>query len=720
MRRLLMIFCVLSLVLFLTVSAMARTEAKSETIAKILAAEDNATYQAELETWLLDDSLPVQVRHLAAKAIGHIGDPAGSPALVRALKNDQIDRAVVCAALGWLWTNTPAKAYRIETPPEVLKALLAVGKSDPSLKVRAAAYTAIALGLPQQGQKEAGEALVDLTNFNDNPDAAELLIALVRVAAQERPKKSPIEERIDQRIEQTMNLKDPREAIFAAAFASSNPRIVYHAAYFAGRKQTFDLPLEDELIAAFAHNDPSVRVQALQALRRRDKIDQAVKGKMIPMLAKGTMAEKIAAVQVVAEKFPPEKALDLLKKTLGHAGAGQSTGLHQAIFESLATIKEPAVVEFLLDVSQQKVPYARLARLAAAQAGAKEQLLAQSPERFSYTDADALHYVDVLAALEAYDRLEWLLKGEGVPERFVRSLSVRQSTVMALAYDRDFAARSEMATKHPEWRNQADPFVRSIAAETLGATKAAEALEPLLKLWERAGEDRGDDAALAVLSAMETIVNAKNSPAYTHGMLGEVARQGIDDRRLTVRRKAAQVLYDLTREIHKAPLYGACPGRSLKDYRALAERLADGQREKKLLLQTDKGDITLIVRYDLAPLTAENFVRLASTGFYDNLVFHRVVPLFVAQGGDPAGLGWGGPGYTIRDEEGVMPFEVGVLGMASAGHDTAGSQFFITTVTAPHLDGLYTAFGKVEGDAALATVQKIAVGDRILSIKTDW
>ncbi|HPQ71774.1 MAG TPA: peptidylprolyl isomerase [bacterium] len=719
MRRFPMMFCVLSLVLLLTVMAMAKTDAKSETIAKILAAEDNATYQAELETWLLDDNLPVEARHLAAKAIGHIGDPTGSPALVRALKNDKLDRAVVCAALGWLWANTPAKAYRIETPPEVLNALLAVGKSDPSLKARAAAFTAIALGAPQQGQKEAGEAAVAL-NKSDDPDAAELLIALVRVAAQERPKKLPIEEHIDKRIEQTMNIKDPREVIFEAAFASSDARVVYHAAYFAGRKQTFDLPLEDELTAAFAHADPMVRVQALQALRRRDKIDDAVKGKMVPLLAKGTMAEKIAAVQVVAEKFPPEKALDLLKRTLGHAGAGQSTSLHQAIFESLATIQDPAVVAFLLDVSQQKVPYARMARLAAARAGAKEQLLALSPERFSYTDADALHYVDVLATLEAFDRLEWLLKGDGVPERFVRSLPVRQSIVMALAYDRNYEARAEMATKHPEWRNEADPIVRSIAAETLGATKTAEAVEPLLKLWERATEDRGPDAALAVVTAMETIVNAKNSPARTHGVLGEIARQGIDDRRLAVRRKAVQVLYDLTREIHKKPLYGACPGRSAKDYRLLAERLANGQREKKLLLQTDKGDITLVARYDLAPLTAENFVRLASTGFYDNLVFHRVVPLFVAQGGDPAGLGWGGPGYAIRDEEGVMPFDAGALGMASAGHDTAGSQFFITAVTTPHLDGLYTAFGHVEGDEALTLVRKLTVGDRILAIKTNW
>lgn len=720
MRRFNLIFCVSALVLFLTAMATAQTHSKSDIIAKILAAEDNATYRTELETWLLDKSLPLDIRHLAARAIGHIGDPAGSPALLRALKNKKLDRAVVCAALGWLWTNTPAKAYQIETPPEVLKALLAVGKNDPSLKVRAAAFTAIALGMPQQGQKEAGEALAALDKSDDSPEVVEMLIALVRIAAQERPKKLPIEEHIDKRIEQTMNIRDPREAIFEAAFAASDARVVYHAAYFAGRKQTFDLPLEDELTAAFAHADPLVRVQALQALRRRDKIDDAVKGKMVPLLAKGTMAEKIAAVQVVAEKYPPEKALDLLKKTLGHAGAGQSTSLHQAIFESLATIKDPAVVAFLLDVSQQKAPYARMARLAAAQAGAEDQLSALLPERFSYTDADALHYVEVLAALEAYDRLEWLLKGDGVPERFVRSLPVRQSIVMALAYDRNYEARGEMATKHPEWRDQADPIVRSIAAETLGATKAAQAIEPLLKLWERAKEDRGPDAALAVLTAMEMIVNAKNSPARTHGALGEIARQGIDDRRLAVRRKAVQVLYDLTREIHKTPLYGACPGRSEKDYRALAERLADGLREKKLLLQTDKGDITLVVRYDLAPLTAENFVRLASTGFYDNLVFHRVVPLFVAQGGDPAGLGWGGPGYAIRDEEGVLPFDAGVLGMASAGHDTAGSQFFITAVTTPHLDGLYTAFGRVEGDEALATVQKLVVGDRILAIKANW
>lgn len=720
MRRYLLIATVSFVAMCLTVSAMAKAKTSSETIGKILAAEDTIIYQPELETILLDEDLSLDVRHMAAKAIGHIGDPTGSPVLVRALKNDKLDRAILCRALGWLWANTPAKAYRIEAPPEVRTTLLRVAQRDPSIGVRAAAFTAVALGFPRQGQKEGGEVLGKLDLQSGDPDTANLLIALIRVAARERPKKMPLEGRIEKQIEKMMKLNDPRMSIFNAAFKYDDARVVYHAAYFSGRKETYDLPLADELTAAVGHADAMVRAQALQALRRRGKLTDAVLAQMPKMLAKGEMVEKIVAVQVVAEKYPPEKAFHLLKKTLGHAGAGWSTGLHQAIFENLATIKAPGVVEFLLDVGKQKVPYARMARLAAAQAGAKEPILALSPERFAHTDRDALHYVDLLHALDAADRLEWLLKGEGVPERFVRSLPVRQSIVMALAYDRQHTARGEVAAKHPAWQTDADPIIRSIAAETLGATLNADVLKPLYRMWERGKEDRGPDVALAVLGAMEALVKAKDSPARAHGLLGEIARQGIDDRRLAVRRKAAQVLFDLTREIHKKALYGACTGRANRDYRQLAERIVNGLRQKKLLLQTDKGDLTLVVRYDVAPLTADNFVRLAATGFYDGLIFHRVVPLFVAQGGDPGGLGWGGPGYAVRDEEGVLPFVAGTLGMASAGHDTAGSQFFITAMATPHLDGRYTAFGHVEGDDALQIVQKLTPGDRILAIKTDW
>ena len=126
----------------------------------------------------------------------------------------------------------------------------------------------------------------------------------------------------------------------------------------------------------------------------------------------------------------------------------------------------------------------------------------------------------------------------------------------------------------------------------------------------------------------------------------------------------------------------------------------------------DGGVIALELYPEIAPISTENFVKLAKDGFYDGVVFHRVVPGFVIQGGDPTGTGMGGPGYEIKGEfaaNGVkndLKPTRGVLSMARAQHyDSAGSQFFIMVEDAPHLDGQYAAFGKVT--SGMEVVDKI-------------
>lgn len=126
------------------------------------------------------------------------------------------------------------------------------------------------------------------------------------------------------------------------------------------------------------------------------------------------------------------------------------------------------------------------------------------------------------------------------------------------------------------------------------------------------------------------------------------------------------------------------------------------------------GEISLELYPDTAPVTVENFVSLAKKGFYDRLTFHRIIPGFMIQGGDPNGDGTGGPGYTIKgefDSNGVknpIAHKRGVISMArkSFPFDSAGSQFFIMHQDAPHLDGDYAAFGRVTG--GIETVDKIA------------
>jgi peptidyl-prolyl cis-trans isomerase B (cyclophilin B) len=114
------------------------------------------------------------------------------------------------------------------------------------------------------------------------------------------------------------------------------------------------------------------------------------------------------------------------------------------------------------------------------------------------------------------------------------------------------------------------------------------------------------------------------------------------------------------------------------------------------VLQTSHGPIDIELYPEDAPKTVDNFVKLARDGFYDNLVFHRVIPDFMIQGGDPTGTGSGGPGYSFEDEFNRHKVERGALAMANAGPNTNGSQFFIVTAEAcPWLDGKHTVFGKV-------------------------
>jgi cyclophilin family peptidyl-prolyl cis-trans isomerase len=125
----------------------------------------------------------------------------------------------------------------------------------------------------------------------------------------------------------------------------------------------------------------------------------------------------------------------------------------------------------------------------------------------------------------------------------------------------------------------------------------------------------------------------------------------------------------------------------------------DPQKTYTATIQTDDGDIVLQLFADKTPNTVNNFVFLAREGFYDGVIFHRIIDNFMVQGGDPTGTGRGGPGYSFADEfhPELRHDGPGVLSMANAGPNTNGSQFFITHVATPHLDGKHSVFGRVTG-----------------------
>jgi peptidyl-prolyl cis-trans isomerase B (cyclophilin B) len=153
-----------------------------------------------------------------------------------------------------------------------------------------------------------------------------------------------------------------------------------------------------------------------------------------------------------------------------------------------------------------------------------------------------------------------------------------------------------------------------------------------------------------------------------------------------------------------------------KSWKTPPEMEIDPKKKYHASMNTDRGVIELDLFPEYAPVTVNNFVFLARQGFYDGVIFHRVINNFVIQGGDPSGSGMGGPGYRFQDETMNNPLkhETGMMSMANAGPNTNGSQFFITHSPQPHLNGKHTVFAKVVN--GMNVVNAIRQGDKIINV----
>jgi len=154
-----------------------------------------------------------------------------------------------------------------------------------------------------------------------------------------------------------------------------------------------------------------------------------------------------------------------------------------------------------------------------------------------------------------------------------------------------------------------------------------------------------------------------------------------------------------------------------KRYSAPPQMQIETNRTYHVVIKTNKGDIQLELNPAEAPMTVNNFVALARDGYYDGVTFHRVVPRFVIQGGDPTGTGSGGPGYQFQDEAVKRPYKAGTVAMANAGPNTNGSQFFICLEDQPGLPPNYTIFGDTV--AGMDVVRNIRVGDVMQSVTVE-
>ncbi|MEI2688324.1 MAG: peptidylprolyl isomerase [Anaerolineae bacterium] len=155
---------------------------------------------------------------------------------------------------------------------------------------------------------------------------------------------------------------------------------------------------------------------------------------------------------------------------------------------------------------------------------------------------------------------------------------------------------------------------------------------------------------------------------------------------------------------------------SSKQWTSAPQMQIDPKKQYTATIATNRGEIVIELYPQVAPKTVNNFVFLAQQGFYDGVTFHRVIRDFMIQGGDPTGIGSGGPGYRFEDEVRNNPLkhETGVLSMANAGPNTNGSQFFITHSPQPHLNGKHTVFGKVT--SGMDVVNSTRQGDVMTSV----
>ena len=244
--------------------------------------------------------------------------------------------------------------------------------------------------------------------------------------------------------------------------------------------------------------------------------------------------------------------------------------------------------------------------------------------------------------------------------------------------------------------------VRATVASILGEQAKPESLVPLIAALQQCEDDLTNDAKLAILTALSKF---KSNQAV------EAIGTALNDSDHLVRRRAVELLKQVGAGDFSDRIGIVKTSNRKADYQRVVARM---NRKVIAKIYTAKGAITMDLFPRDAPLTVDSFITLARRGYFNGLTFHRVVPNFVIQGGDPRGDGEGGPGYQIRCEVNMQPYGRGALGMALSGKDTGGSQFFITHSPQPHLDGGYTVFGQVT--SGMAVVDRIVRGDVISRI----
>ena len=690
----------------------ARVGVPVETLLQIIEAEDERRWDAAEFGKLFGDAR-VSVRRRAALAAGRIGDE-GAVAPLGALVYGDADervRATAAFALGEIEAESASGA---------LQEALARSKS-PELRARAIeALGKIAAALPDaraDAKKRIGDAIVGALTAHSRQPKPDRLLVLLGITAVLRAKPeagahtaalflASKDARVRGDAANTLTRLRAQESLerLRAMLASDADAVARaNAARALGAAED---KAAFEVLAARAAEDPDSRVR-VSAVRSLALLKDARAGAPLLSRAEGLFADyRLEKGRVASAKVP--SAVNELLEIFTALGRVLANTNEQRVVDLLRVYRSEGLVAPELETALARIAPAQYMRDPAVSGLFTRVPTFRDPsvtwqkvsamgqglgEMASVTSAQVGNSVVSMQA-DAQIALRSLIASPNTPALAVPDL------LRALAAFKpiDLAAVARTQLKAD------DVIVRATAADILSDLPPdADTSRALVEALPRALSDEINDAALSVLGAL-----AKQQGGHASAAI-ETALETTD---YLVRRRAADILHERAGGTDGARRVETVNTRNHRaDYERAAARIGKSVRA---LVATDKGAFTIELLPEDAPLTVDNFVTLARRGYFNNVTFHRVVPNFVIQGGDPRGDGNGGPGYQIRDELNTVPYDRGAVGMALSGRDTGGSQWFITHSPQPHLDGGYTVFGRVV--SGLDVVDRIARGDRIRAV----
>ncbi len=626
----------------------------TEKLARVIHIEDQRRLNKQLETFLVDDS--AQVRQKAALAVGRIGGARSGKLLMPMLHDPSLDVA-----------STAAFALGLTDHHELAEPLLETAADLPSA-VTARAVEA-AGRLADSTMAEVG-ALLEGYLSHPSPDVREAVCRGLLYAGARRNAESLIpfiRQETDSVVQvaalYTLARLGVQKAtpVFVEHQADANPfvRIISLEGLAVS-----DSPEAAHLLALSLNDtDPRVVAQAVEGLRRSK--DKTAPGYLSRKLGR-TDDEKLIIVLIDALR-EHGSALGVETATM-HLRSGLSDNVVAAAIKYLAVVQQDRAIN-LIDSLVSSTPVPSVAA----------------------------------ACAEAYGELE----RSGVVPRLAMLFAHEDPMVRASAFDALIKVDSENVGFYLDKALDDFDFVLvCLALDQIGRRKRVDYL-PQLKSMMELGPDLDVDIRRSLVAVAGEMLDSLGRDTTVM----EILIAGLLDPEYVVRYETARLYRDKLQEDRMGMVPPA------------ATRLSEGDIEKALkkyehnptaVIVTDKGEIEIELYFDVAPLTVLNFKELVEDGFYNGLTFHRVVPNFVVQSGDPRGDGWGGPAWFIRCEYSDRAYLRGTVGMATSGRDTGGSQFFITHSSVPRLEARYTVFGQVTG--GMDVVDRLVVGDVIESI----